>query len=214
MGTKYGSNSIKNRESKNTTDSKEVVKKEVAKVAKGSVKTKKKSELNKIANSIISEECRSIKEYAIYEVIVPVVKETISQLVKGSIDMLFFGEVRSTSSRGGRSSGNSSRVSYRDYYDDNRRDRDRDSRRRDPIYSCDDIIFDSKADAEEVLNRMDEIVDSYGAVSVSDLFELAGVTGNGYTDQNYGWTSTRSASVERVSHGEYIIRLTRPKHIK
>lgn len=210
MSEKYASNSIKSREQK-TTEQKPKTK-EVTKVVKGGVKVKKKSEMKKIANSIISEECKSIKEYAIYEVIVPVVKETISQLVKGSIDMLFFGEVRSTSSRS-RSGNNASRVSYRDYYDD-RRDRDRDSRRRDPVYSYDDITFEYKEDAEEVLNRMDEIVDQYGAVSVSDLFELAGRTGNGYTDNNYGWTSIRSATVERLGHNEYIIRLTRPKHIK
>lgn len=211
MSEKYASNSIKSREQRTTTRIEDKGK-TVTKVVRGGVKVRKKSEVKKIANSIISEECKSIKEYAIYEVLVPVVKETISQLVKGSIDMLFWGEVRNTTSRS-RSGTNASRVSYRDYYDD-RRDRDRDSRRRDPVYSYDDITFEYKEDAEEVLNRMDEIVEQYGAVSVSDLFELAGRTGNGYTDNNYGWTSLRSASVERLGPNEYIIRLTRPKHIK
>ena len=46
------------------------------------------------------------------------------------------------------------------------------------------------------------------------MFELAGITGNGYTDQNYGWTSTRAASVERNRHGEYIIKIGRPCNIR
>lgn len=206
MNTNYANNSIKNRGKVDEP------KKEINKVVKGKAKQKKKSEFNKIASSIISEECTSIKEYAIYEVVVPVIKDTISQLIKGSIDMLFYGEVRSSNSRSGRSYSNASRVSYSSYYDD-RRDR-RDDRRSITRYSYDDIIFDNRGDAEEVLNRMDEIVEQYGVVTVADLFDLAGITGNGYTDQNYGWTSTRSASVERTRHGEFIIKLQRPTNIR
>lgn len=211
--TNYVGNSIKEREA--VTDKKEV--KKIQKVVKQGVKTKKKSELSKIANNIIADEAKSIKEYAVYEVIIPVVKDTITQLIKGSVDMLFYGEVRS--SRSSRSGSNASRVSYRDYYDDKRgRDRDRDRRdsrdSRSSRYSYDDIIFDNRQDAEEVLNRMDEIVEQYGVVTVADLFDLVGVTGNGYTDQNYGWTSTRSASVERTRHDKYILKLQRPSNIR
>lgn len=206
MNTNYTSNSIKSREQKED-------KKEVTKVVKGKTKTKKKSGLSKITGNIISEESGSIKEYAIYEVIIPVVKDTISQLVKGSIDMLFYGEVRSSSSRSSRST-NATRVSYRDFYDDKRNDRNRDERRTNNRMSYDDIMFDNQQDANEVLNRMDEIVEQYGVVTVADLFDLAGVTGNGYTDQNYGWTSTRSASVERNREGDYFLKLQRPNNIR
>lgn len=205
MTNNYVNNSLKNREKQQAQE------KQVAKVVKGKAKTKKKSELSKIASNIISEEAKSIKEYAIYDVVIPVVKDTITQLIKGSIDMLFYGEVRSGSSSR-RNSSNASRVSYRDYYDyrNTRRDLTRTSTR----YSYDDITFEYRQDAEEVLNRMDEIVEQYGVVTVADLFDLAGITGNGYTDQNYGWTSTRSASVERNRHGEFILKLQRPSSIR
>lgn len=210
MNTNYSGNSIKSREGK-----KEDNKKEVTKVVKGVVKTKKKGEMSKIAQSIVSEEVRGIKDYAIYDVVIPVVKDTIAQLVKGSIDMLFYGEVRSSSYKSsGRSGNNASRVSYKDFYDDRgRRDR-HDDRRAHNRQSYDDIEFESREDAEEVLNRMDEIVDQYGVVTVADLFDLAGKTGNGYTDQNYGWTSTRSASVERNKYGDFFIKLHRPNNIR
>ena len=205
MTNNYVNNSLKNREKHQDQ------KKQVVKVVKGKAKTKKKSELSRIASNIISEEAKSIKEYAIYDVVIPVVKDTITQLIKGSIDMLFYGEVRSSSSSR-RTSSNASRVSYRDYYDDRniRRDLTRTSTR----YSYDDITFEYRQDAEEVLNRMDEIVEQYGVVTVADLFDLAGITGNGYTDQNYGWTSTRSASVERNRQGEFILKLQRPSSIR
>ena len=205
MTNNYVNNSLKNREKQQAQE------KQVVKVVKGKAKTKKKSELSRIASNIISEEAKSIKEYAIYDVVIPVVKDTITQLIKGSIDMLFYGEVRSSSSSR-RTSSNASRVSYRDYYDD--RNTRRDLTRTSTRYSYDDITFEYRQDAEEVLNRMDEIVEQYGVVTVADLFDLAGITGNGYTDQNYGWTSTRSASVERNRHGEFILKLQRPSSIR
>ena len=205
--SEYPNNSNRNRE-----ENKE---KKVEKVVtKGAVKTKKQSELKKIAGNIISEEAKSIKDYAIYDVVIPVIKDTITQLIKGSIDMLFYGEVRSSRGSSYYRGNNATRVSYRDYYDD-RRDRDRRDRRdRELSISYNDITFDYREDAEEVLNRMDELVEQYGVVTVADMFELAGVTGNGYTDQNYGWTSTRAASVERTRHGDYIIKITRPCNIR
>lgn len=208
MNTNYGSNSLKSKDGNNQ----EQKKKEVKKVVKGKVQQKKKSELNKIANSIISEECRSIKEYAIYEVVVPVIKDTISQLIKGSIDMLFYGEVRGSGSSSRRSGSNASRVSYSSYYDDRRTDRRDD--RRPTRYSYDDVTFDYREDANEVLDRMDEIVEQYGVVTVADLFDLVGMTGNGYTDQNYGWTSTRSAEVIRTRDGKFMIKIQRPTNIR
>ena len=64
------SNSIKNRESKDD--------KKVEKVVKGKAVVKKKSEMSKIASNIIAEEAKSIKDYAIYDVIIPALKDGIS----------------------------------------------------------------------------------------------------------------------------------------
>lgn len=208
MTIKYANNSIKNR-----TENKETEKKDIKKIVKNGTKKRKKSEISKIATSIISEESKSIKDYAIYEVIVPVIKDTIASLVKGSIDMIFYGEVRnSSSSRGGRNSG-TSKVSYNKFYEDGSTSKNRRDTRNPNRYSYDDVLFDTREDASEVLVNMDDIIDQYGVVTVADLFDLSGITGNGYTDQNYGWTSTRSASVERNRDGDYFIKMQRPTNI-
>lgn len=199
----YENNSIKNKENKKT----------VEKVVKGDVKTKKKSELYKIANSIVAEEAKDVKDYVIYDVLVPVIKDTISDLIKGTIDMLLYGKVSGRSSS--RHGGNYSRVSYRDYYDDKRSSRRDDDRRSRALrYSYDDLTFDCREDAEEVLSSMDDIIEQYDVVTVADLFDLAGVSGNGYTDQNYGWTNLSAASVMRTRTNEYIIKLPRPCSIR
>ena len=52
---------------------------------------------------------------------------------------------------------------------------------------------------------MDELIDRYEVVSVADLYELVGITGN-YTDNKYGWTNIRNAEVVRVRDG-YVLKL-------
>ena len=69
----------------------------------------------------------------------------------------------------------------------------------------DDIILESRGEAEDVLERMDELIATYQLVSVADFYDLVGVSGN-YTDNKYGWTDIRNASVIRVRDG-YMIKL-------
>lgn len=178
-------------------------KKKVEKVVSGSVKVKKKNGVTKFADNFISEDIHNVKSYVITDVLIPSVKRAISEMVTNGIDMILYG---STGGRSKRSSAD--RVSYRNYYDrrddDRYRDRDRD-RVRTSAYSFDDIVLDSRGEAEEVLARMDELIDQYGIVSVADLYDLVGITGN-YTDNKYGWTNIRNAEPIRVRDG-YMLRL-------
>ena len=96
-------------------------------------------------------------------------------------------------------------MSYRKYYDD-REHRDSGSGNRTRSgYEYDDIIIENRGEAEDVLSRMDELIDQYGLVSVADLYDLVGINGN-YTDNKYGWFNIRTASVVRVRDG-YMIKL-------
>lgn len=178
-------------------------KKKVEKVVSGNVKVKKKNGVTKFADTFISEDIHNVKSYVITDVLIPSIKRAISEMVTNGIDMILYG---STGGRSKRSSAD--RVSYRNYYDrrddDRYRDRDRD-RVRTSAYSFDDIVLDSRGEAEEVLARMDELIDQYGIVSVADLYDLVGVTGN-YTDNKYGWTNIRNAEPIRVRDG-YMLRL-------
>lgn len=184
----------------NSHRSKEIEREEkkVERVVKGQVKSKKK---NKFADTFISEDAASVKEYIIFDVLIPAAKNAISDMVTTGIQMMLYGEVR------GGSKSKGSKVSYSKYYDDRReRDYDRRSRTRSG-YDYDEIILESRAEAEEVLNSMDDLLERYGLVSVADLYDLVGVTGN-YTDNKYGWTNLRHASVQRLRDG-YLLKLPR-----
>lgn len=196
MNEEYKSNSHRSKEDKTEalTD-----RKKVEKVVHGRVRTKPKSGVSKITDIFISEDAANVKSYIVMDVLVPAVKKAISDIVRDGIDMILYGE-----SKGRKSSSASGYVSYRDYSRSDDRDRFRDSRSR-SSYAHDDIILDSRGEAEEVLTRMDELIDTYGNVSVADLYDLVGKSSE-YTDNKYGWTNIRNAEPIRVRNG-YMLKL-------
>lgn len=178
-------------------------KKKIEKVVTGTVKAKKNG-LRKVTDIFISEDAKNVKSYIFMDVLVPAIKKAVSDIVRDGIDMILYG-----GTNGGKRETNASKISYRNYYD--RRDSDRryssDSNRTRTSYSYDDIVLQYRGEAEDVLTRMSEIIESYGVVSVMDLYDLVGITGN-YTDNKYGWTNISNASVERVRDG-YMLKLPR-----
>lgn len=191
----YKSNSHASKEKEKNSEEKKV-----EKIISGNARAKKKSEFSKFADVFVSEDAGNVKSSILMEVLVPAVKKAISDIVTNGIDMLLYGETGVH-----KRNGASSKVSYRSYYD--RSNRNSSNSRTRNGYSYDDIILDNRGEAEEVLSRMDEIVATYGTVSVADLYDLVGITG-AYTDNKYGWTDIRSASVVRVRDG-YMIKLPR-----
>lgn len=169
--------------------------KKVEKVVSGSVKSRKKSEIQKFADVFIQEDAQKVKSYILMDVLVPAVKKAISDIVTNGIDMILYGETGRT-----KKNGTASKVSYRSYYDKRDDRRDYGSGRTRTGYDYDDVILDNRGEAEEVLSRMDELIATYGLVSVADFYDLVGMTGS-YTDNKYGWTDIRNASVARVRNG-------------
>ena len=192
----YKSNSDKAR--------KEQSEKKVEAVITGAAKTRKKGEMQKFADVFIAEDANNVKSYILMEVIVPAVKKAISDIVTTGIDMILYGEA----GRSNRNNG-AQKVSYRNYYDQSA-DRVRagsGSNRRSSI-DYDDIVFDTRGDAESVLDAMHDIIAQYGTVSVADLYDLARVPNDNFTMNRYGWTTLNGAQPVRVRDG-YILKLPR-----
>jgi hypothetical protein len=180
----------------NSHKSKSVPEKKVEKVIAGTVKSKKKNEIQKFAGLFLPEDVSNVKSYILFDVIVPLIKRALSD----TVEAILYPE-----GRPGKNS-TASKISYRSYYDkSNERNKDYNTSRPRTGYSYDDIILDNRGEVEDVLSRMDELISTYGLVSVADLYDLVGVTGN-YTDNKYGWTDIRSASVIRVRDG-YMLKL-------
>ena len=189
----YKANSHKSKEESRAE------KKDIKPVVTGKV-SKKKNVTRKFTDTFISEDISNVKSYVIMDVLIPAAKKAISDIVTNGIDMLLYGET-------GRSNKKRSNVDYVSYsrYSDRDRDDRYSYRSRSAGYSYDDIILETRSEAEDVLRGMDELIDRYEVVSVADLYELVGITGN-YTDNKYGWTNIRNAEVVRVRDG-YVLKL-------
>ena len=175
-------------------------KKQIQKVVSGKAKLKKKNELQKFADVFISEDVKNVKSYVLGDVLVPAIKKAIVDIVTDGVNMIFYGGTR----RGGGSSG--SKVSYRSYYD--RKDDNRSDSRVRTGYSYDEIILETRGEAEEVLSQLSDLIDTYRVATVADLYDLVGISHN-YTDNKYGWTNIRNAEAKRVSDG-YLLVLPKP----
>ena len=197
----YTPNSHKYKEEQKVAASEE--KKKVEKVVKGKVRIREKSEFRKFVDLFLPEDVTNVKQFIVQDVLVPAFKKIVSD----TVDTILYGGVK----RSGQST--SDKVSYSKYYDrfDNKDDRrSTDSSVRG--YSCGDIILETRGEALDVLTRMEEIIDRYGMVSVSDLYDMVGKTCD-YTGNRYGWTSVRSGDVVRTRDGGFAIRLPKPSPI-
>lgn len=197
----YKPNSFRSRE-----EQKEKERIQQQKVVSGTVKTQKKSGLQKIADSFIAEDAGRVGEYVTTDILIPSLKKLALDLIKNTADILFNGYSGSS-----RSNIPASKVSYGSYFRPDERAGFRQHTTR-TTYSYDNIILENRGDAEMVLAQMDEIISKYGCARVLDLYELVGMTGS-YTDQNYGWYDLRTASVLRVQDG-YLLKLPRATDIR
>lgn len=75
-----------------------------------------------------------------------------------------------------------------------------------------EYILETRAEAESVIDALDERIRRYSSASVSDLNDLLGVTGS-YTDVDWGWFNLRNADTRRVADG-YILDLPTPEPIR
>lgn len=189
----YPSNSHKRREAAMQEE------KKVEKVISGSASVQKKSELRRFADIFVSEDAGDVKDYLIWDILVPSIRRGLHDMITSVADMVF-GKGRTT----GSTTSGASRVNYRAYYEPETRSRPGQTVAR-TGYAFDDVVVDSRGEAETVLQQMDDLIANYGLVSVADLYDLVGINGS-YTDNRYGWTNIASAKVVRVPTG-YMLKL-------
>lgn len=181
--------------------------KKIERVTHGEVKFKKKSAVRQFFDQFIQEDGEKIKSYVLGEVLIPSIKNAISDIITNSINILFYGDA-------GRSRRNvADRVSYRNYSSYNSSYNQPVQQPRHTAFMYENICYNSYSEATDVLDRMFEILDMYGVVSVSDLNQLVGISGS-YTDNNYGWTNlNRNNSYIRGGRDGFELNLPRPTPI-
>lgn len=185
----------------------------ILRVVSGDVVRRKKPISSRFVETFLGGDTKSVAEYVIGDVLLPALKDMLADAVSQGFERLLFGETRSASRRTGIRSGSSSGpVSYNRFSSPGRRERERDeprsiSRRSRATHNFDEIIIPTRAEADEVVEKMYDLLERYKTVSVSDLYELVGIDTD-FTDEKWGWTSLRGTSISRIREG-YVVNLPR-----
>jgi len=204
---------------KNIKEDKPKVKPKQDQVVKdGHVSLKKQSAWKRAKHRIFEQEGAELKEYVINDVLIPSIKDTISNIVANGVDIILYGEARHVSSRRSGIFGGSTRygnyVSYNSISTNrsninNVRDRVGSSSAVRANLSLDDFIFQNRKEAVDILDRMSTILTDYGIVTVADLYDMCGLK-TPYTFNNYGWNDLSTAGVTLTRDG-YLLSLPTPQ---
>lgn len=203
-----------NSKTKKSTDAKDEPKK-VEKVVTGEVRTRKRPLGRRFADTFAGGDARGAGSYVLFDVMIPAAKDMVADAMSQGVERMLFGEVRSTSRRGSHRPGSTNYTPYNRVGSGpigSRRDEPRiPSRRNRALHNFDEFILETRAEAHEVLDRLNYRIDQYEVATVADLYDLLGQTGE-YTDAKWGWTDLRYADISRISNG-YVLDLPRPEPI-
>ena len=163
----------------------------------------------KFSEVFIAGSAKTAIGYALWEVLLPAAKDTVVEVITQGVEKLFFGDSRRRGSLPPQS-GPTGYVSYNRYSMQSRmsapqRVMSRQARAR---HDFDEIVLESRTEAEEVIDRLYEVISRYESATVADLYQLVGLSSN-HTDHKWGWTDIRGAGVSRSRDG-YVLDLPEP----
>lgn len=185
-------------------------KKKVERVTSAEAKRRKKSLGKQFRETFVGGDAKSAGYYVIFGVLLPAAQDAIVEAGRAGIEKLVFGETRKR--RGTPQAGPSGYVSYQNIG----RHNDRPplprtmSKRSRARHDFDDIVLESHAEAEEVLERLFDLVSQCAAATVADLYELTGLEST-HTDHTWGWVDLQGASVSRLRNSGYLLNLPDPE---
>lgn len=190
-------------------------------VVKGRVLKRKKSPGKKISEFLFADDVKNVFQYIFLDVLIPVVKSTILDIVSISADRMLFGDdgdsVRRRSHKRylGGSSINYGNYSKGDpenrYFREHRTSSKATGTSLRARASFHDIVIQDRNDIEEVLTKLEELIDVYGQASIADFYDLVGVE-TSFVDYKHGWDNLARATIKRVRDG-YIIDFPRPEQL-
>lgn len=179
----------------------------VERVVTGEVTRRKKSIGRRLGETFFgSDDARGVLQYLAQDVVVPMTKDLITDFITLGVERTLYGEVRGRGSTV-RNRSNSSYVPYNRYTQAGVQEapqRDISSRGRSQ-HQFDELVYQSKAEADEVLDELLGTIDKYGVATVADFYQASGVSGQ-FVDQNHGWLDLSSAGIIRVRGGGFAIK--------
>lgn len=198
----YPANSHKNKARQGKT---------VQKVISGEAVQRKQTASSKFKEAISGDDTQSVASYILFDVVIPAAKSMLADATSQFIERLLFGESRRSSG------GRQGYTSYNKMYNGSRSNERQPSRpeisnRGRATHNFGEVILTTRGEAEHVLDSLTALIDEYSVATVSDLYDLVGITGN-FTDDKWGWYDLRGSTVSRIREG-YLINLPQTQPIE
>lgn len=195
----------------NTDKAKEGASPEKKVIAKA--KVQKKSAIREALRTFFAQDLPEIAEHLVVDVAIPAAKNAITDMVTQGIQQLLYGEVdpRRSPSSGYTSYSRSSRSDRSRGYYESRRSERREPRQPKPT-NVEDLVFDTRGDAVDVIEFIADSIEQYGQVSVADLMSSVGIQPR-YTDERWGWTTTDAFEIRQIREG-WLVSADRPEPLK
>jgi hypothetical protein len=144
------------------------------------------------------------------QTVVPTFQDLAHDVISDAADSFIYGRDSSGITRRRRSSSSSGsssrlvktgRISFEDYYDEKRNRR---TARYVGDYNVEPLIFESRSDADSVMNELERICRRQGYVSVRELYKISGLS-TSPTDSNWGWDKVGEFVIRRTRDGQWMI---------
>lgn len=201
----------------NSRRSKETARKEekVSPIVQGKVVRRKKPMGKRFSEVFMVGDGSSVGRYVMLEVLLPAFRDMVADAVREGTEKLIFGDSRP----GRRPTRPGGMAGYTNYNKPTRTSPSRDprpqmSRQARSRHEFEEVLLDTRREADEVLERMGNFIEKYDVVTVAELLELVGET-PAYTDDKWGWTRDEFATA-RVQYvrGGYLLDLPKPVPIE
>lgn len=185
----------------------------IERVTSAEAERRKKGLGQKLKETFIGGNAKTAVQHVIFSVLIPSAKDMLFDAVESGIRSWIYGDTRP---KRGPSTGYSNsalgRFNYQGISSPARREAQprmvsRSSRAR---QSFDDLVIPERREAEEVIDRMFDILSRYGSVTVANLYELTGIQSQ-HTDNKWGWTALPGAKASRLSTGGFLLDLPDPE---
>lgn len=172
---------------------------------------KKKSLGKQFKETFIGGDAKTAVRYAMFDILLPAARDMVIDVTTQGLEKLIFGDSRRRRGSTPPQAGPTGYVSYDRYQMGSRQSAPQRvlSRRARSQHDFDEVVLTSRVEAEEVIDKLFDVVSQYGTATVSDLYELVGLPSS-HTDNKWGWTDIRGAGVSRV-RGGYLLDLPEPQ---
>lgn len=209
--SEFPGNSFRDKENAEKPEGPNPEEKKIEQVTSEPATRRKKPLGKRFANLFFGGDAKTAGNYVIFDVLIPAAKDMIVNAGSQMIERVIFGEnrrSRPTYTSPLHQDRPIGRVQYNRY--SMQPQQPNISRQGRATHDFDEIVLNSRSEAESVLEQLHNIVSRYEAVSVADLYTTVGLASN-HVDNTWGWTNLSSARVMPLRGGGYLLDLPEPK---